>query len=585
MFGIHVKKYHFSLLPVQCVVASVVVIFISHLCMGPVYSDPNDKLEIIREVEMKTDSSDSFITIPEDYPEVRDFTVASTAPAIDFAIIQGIEPFYVASSGVWGGWGDVTKGPDGCFYFGIGNHQAYGAQAYVIKYDPFTRTQSLALSSRETVGWDDDDFGDGKLHGDPDVDPDGNMWLLTFFGPEPSEKVMGTAYKGSHLLQYNIFTGESEDLGIPLENEGWPYHAYDWERGVLFGVGEPNRHVLAYDTRQKKVLYGGPPPDGIHWYRRCVLLDRETGKIYSNDVTEDSDHRPVNTPHPIVSWERHDNKFTVLESYPPPNPVTGKLGPIRAHTKRKDKDGAFWCFDFYGTFFKFYPEQDRVELVGVNWGESGKYTSSMSFSPQGRYIYYLPGADTKAYRYGTPVVQYDTETDQKKVIAFLNDFYMDKYGYSPGGTYGLELDEKGETLLFYTNGVFTSSMSGGRYGRPALFHLRIPASERVENPLTVVAERREVPRAFSLRNIYPNPFNPSTTIRYDVPQTGVVSLRIYDATGQRVKTLVSDYRSPGSYEVSWNGTNEQGTFVSTGMYLAKLEAGEFTEMKKILLLK
>jgi hypothetical protein len=130
--------------------------------------------------------------------------------------------------------------------------------------------------------------------------------------------------------------------------------------------------------------------------------------------------------------------------------------------------------------FTFRPDEDRTELVGVNWGKSGKYTSNMNFSPGKRYIYYLPGADTGAYQYGTPLVQYDTNTSKKKVIAFLNDFYLNIYGYSPGGTYGIETDEKGETVFCYTNGRFTTKEFGSAYGRPAIFYIHIPASERAE---------------------------------------------------------------------------------------------------------
>jgi len=94
-----------------------------------------------------------------------------------------------------------------------------------------------------------------------------------------------------------------------------------------------------------------------------------------------------------------------------------------------------------------------------------------------------------------------------------------------------------------------------------------------------------LPAGPCLEQNYPNPFNNSTTIRYRVSESTTVRLEVFDLTGQRVKTLVSDHRSPGSYEVLWDGTNEQGMSVSTGMYLTKLETGGFTEMRKMMLLK
>ena len=466
------------------------------LCPAPRFESPDeqrefekkyDKKNILRTSEIQTDTSGDFITIPSDYPEIRDFDIAKTPPTIDFAVIQGLDPWYLPSfdsrkGGIYGGWGDVTKGPDDCFYFSIGNHMSYGGTAYIIKYNPLTKTQSIVVDLMKRVGYSTDVFGDGKFHGDPDIGPGGDMWLLSYFGPMPAEEEMSTVYRGSWLIRYNVFSGETENLGIPLEGESWPYHAYDWQRGMLFGIGSIKGNVIAYDTKKRNMIYGGSPPQNIRWYERGVLLDRDTGIIYTTDskiYPGNWNERYKGDQH-FVSYERRNNKFTIMKAKVPPNPDTGKTSAMRAHTKVKDDDGAFWCFDVFGTIFKFYPAEDRTVFVGINWGKEGKYTSNMCFSPQKRYIYYLPGADTGAYNYGTPVVQYDTKTNKKKVIAFLNDFYLKKYGYCPGGTYGVELDKNGESLFFYTNGRFSTKELGSAYGRPAIFHVHIPESERVE---------------------------------------------------------------------------------------------------------
>ncbi|MCE5248826.1 hypothetical protein LLG96_01260 [bacterium] len=475
----------------------VVVTLYPTVCPAPAFKSPDEQREmekkydrknILRSAEMITDTSPEFIAIPKDYPEVMDFDVAKTPPTVDFAIVQGLDPLYLPSfdsvkGGVYGGWGDVTKGPDGCFYFSIGNHMSYGGTAYIIRYDPSKKKQSIVVDLKKVVGYSDKVFGDGKFHGDPDIGPGGEMWLLSYFGPMPTKEELDTVYRGSWLIRYNIFSGKTENMGIPLEGESWPYYAYDWERRLLFGVGSINGYVIAYDTKEQRMIYGGSPKNGITWYERGVLLDRDTGIIYSTDSKmypgETLVDRYRGEQH-FVNYERRNNKFTIMKATVPPNPVTGKITPMRAHTKDRGADGAFWCFDVSGAMFKFYPDEDRTEPVGINWGKEGKYTSNMNFSPKKRYIYYLPGADTRAYQYGTPVVQYDTKTGRRKVIAFLNDFYLNTYGYSPGGTYGVELDEKGESLFFYTNGRFTARELGSGYGRPAIFHLHIPESERVE---------------------------------------------------------------------------------------------------------
>jgi len=91
--------------------------------------------------------------------------------------------------------------------------------------------------------------------------------------------------------------------------------------------------------------------------------------------------------------------------------------------------------------------------------------------------------------------------------------------------------------------------------------------------------------SFGLSKNYPNPFNPTTTIEYDVAVASEVSIVIYDMMGREVKTLVSDYSNPGSYSVVWNAKNDQGLEVSAGMYVYKMIAGDFVQVNKMLLVK
>ena len=84
---------------------------------------------------------------------------------------------------------------------------------------------------------------------------------------------------------------------------------------------------------------------------------------------------------------------------------------------------------------------------------------------------------------------------------------------------------------------------------------------------------------------YPNPFNPSTTVTYDLPSDQMVSIVIYDAIGQEVRRLVSAQRSAGRYTVQWDARDSQGHSVGSGVYIAKIEAGPFSASQKMLLLK
>ena len=84
---------------------------------------------------------------------------------------------------------------------------------------------------------------------------------------------------------------------------------------------------------------------------------------------------------------------------------------------------------------------------------------------------------------------------------------------------------------------------------------------------------------------YPNPFNPITNIKYELYKEEFVSITIYDMLGNEVKNLVSSNQSPGFKSIQWNSTNNQGEPVSAGVYLYSIEAGNFRQDKKMILLK
>jgi 5'-nucleotidase/UDP-sugar diphosphatase len=93
------------------------------------------------------------------------------------------------------------------------------------------------------------------------------------------------------------------------------------------------------------------------------------------------------------------------------------------------------------------------------------------------------------------------------------------------------------------------------------------------------------PQAFELYQNFPNPFNPETQISYSLPEDGQVRLAIYNVLGQQVKVLVDEYQSAGTKTVVWDGRNQNGEQVSSGIYFYKLQAGEVVQTKKMSLMK
>jgi len=94
-----------------------------------------------------------------------------------------------------------------------------------------------------------------------------------------------------------------------------------------------------------------------------------------------------------------------------------------------------------------------------------------------------------------------------------------------------------------------------------------------------------LPTSFSLHQNYPNPFNPTTVIPFDVAKRAQVTLEVYNVLGQKVATLVDKVMDQGSYQADWNGLADNGSAVSTGIYFYKLEAGDYRDTKKMMLIK
>jgi len=94
-----------------------------------------------------------------------------------------------------------------------------------------------------------------------------------------------------------------------------------------------------------------------------------------------------------------------------------------------------------------------------------------------------------------------------------------------------------------------------------------------------------IPTTFALHQNYPNPFNPETNIAFDLPQRVDVSITIYNSLGQKVRTLVNESKPAGTHTIRWNGLNDGGTKVGSGVYIYFIKAGDFVQSKKMTLLK
>ncbi|HHL72334.1 MAG TPA: T9SS type A sorting domain-containing protein [Bacteroidetes bacterium] len=125
-------------------------------------------------------------------------------------------------------------------------------------------------------------------------------------------------------------------------------------------------------------------------------------------------------------------------------------------------------------------------------------------------------------------------------------------------------------------------VEAGRRYYYKLEDVSITGEREQHGPISVVVN---FPESYELSQNYPNPFNPTTTIRYQLPKQGVVTLKIYDTLGREVRTLVDGRQRPGIHTVLWDGKNSAGLQVPSGVYYYRIIAGEFSQSRKMLLLK
>ncbi len=107
------------------------------------------------------------------------------------------------------------------------------------------------------------------------------------------------------------------------------------------------------------------------------------------------------------------------------------------------------------------------------------------------------------------------------------------------------------------------------------------AKGKEEKPVPV----QTIPKVYQLFQNYPNPFNPITTIRFDLPEATDVQLVVYDIAGRRIATLMNGYVSAGEHRVVWDGRDDAGNRVASGVYIYRLQAGEFVASRKMLLVR
>jgi hypothetical protein len=159
-------------------------------------------------------------------------------------------------------------------------------------------------------------------------------------------------------------------------------------------------------------------------------------------------------------------------------------------------------------------------------------------------------------------------------IDLENKTDMDDGGGGPRAGQGVPV----QSPFDFAYSTSAASYSAGTVAQPLGDLFWFPGVTEVENS-------ESIPVAFKLFDNYPNPFNPTTTIKYSIPEKADVQLTVFNMLGQEVTTLVKTTQNAGTYSVKWNGKNNFGSQLASGIYLYHLKAGNFVVTRKMVMLK
>lgn len=402
---------------------------------------------------MVTDTSPDFLKPVKELP--AGVTIAKTPPTIDF----GFFPGQTYAGRPWSNWGESTV-HNGKYYCAFGDHLAPQGNAYACEYDPATKKIRILLDLKKLLNMPEGHYAPGKIHSRLGIGKDGWLYCTTHRG-STTITTDQYHYKGDWIVRVHPETGATEVVQpAPVPKHCLPCAHLDPDRLILYGGSAPGSkdHPLgiqfwAYDLANRKMIYSGDNGPA-----RAMMVSKSTGKVY---------YVPGNGNSPLMRFDPKTGKA--------PEEIPGEIG-IRAAT---DETASGKIYTAQGNasgteLYEFDVKTEKVRELGQLGIGSERYVACMSADATGKYIYYSPGAHGGGYRDGSPLMQYNTQTGQRKVIAFLHPFYEQKYGCAVQGTYAVSVTPDGSQVFICWN----AARGTKGWDCCALTAIHIPASER-----------------------------------------------------------------------------------------------------------
>ncbi|MGI9014221.1 MAG: hypothetical protein ACR2GY_08225 [Phycisphaerales bacterium] len=414
--------------------------------------------EVVNTAKLEEIKSDALLRVPTDMS--GDFTVAKVAPRVRFAVLPG----QTQPARLWSSWGDALFASDGSLYVSIGDHDMPTGKSLVFRVNSETGQITTVMDINAITGVAKGMYAPGKVHAPIYEDRDGKIWAIGYRGSTRghNDKV---GYMGDPLLWYDPATNKAEFYAhaVPFSSvAAMTYHAPSHS---FYGLNSPGDNApekvsrfFVYDIAANKLkFFGGPAPT-----KARSLFTHPDGRAW------------YDTGGKLAMYDPNANEVVQTEIE---LPAAG--GTLRAASGFTSK-GTAWGISQRGTIISFTPDATtggKIEAFTDAFVAGPLYTAACKLSPDGRYLYYAPSAHGRSSQSGTPVLQFDTHTGKRKVIAFLHDALLQARDYHLGGTYALEVSPDGSTIGIGWNGG-QKGQKKPDFGLCSVMLLEIPASER-----------------------------------------------------------------------------------------------------------
>jgi hypothetical protein len=346
------------------------------------------------------------------------------------AVAAAIYPLADTEGNPWSQWGQGVVISDGRFVSAVGDHLGRNGTSWFYEFDPATDLLTRTVEVSDALGHQADDWGYGKIHAPMGMSECGDVLAATYWGTR-RDLELGDSYRGDQLIRYDPWARDIQPLGVPIDGFGIPSIAVTPDHQWIIGEAvDPESDPDAGDLFVARVDDGEVVhvvEDGNHVGFRNVMIDSRGHALYS--VGDRS----------LVGIDPVSGMTTTLLDVLPgewlrASTAPGPDGAVYGVTREPD---ILFRLDAAGTFTTLGPVED--------------YVASLALSPDGRTVYYVPGAHGNGWTEGTPLIAVDIGSGEHTEIVRLNDLIEPALGVRVGGSYNVVADPSGDVIYIGLN--------------------------------------------------------------------------------------------------------------------------------------